>query len=117
MSEWVKSERQLDRERVRKSRGRRSASVATASTIIFIVLVVLGVTNSPGWPRVRETFFNPAEFSKYVNTVNLCVKIPSPEELVIRNSRATRITVEISTITPTFNCDHLTSCWLGISLL
>jgi hypothetical protein len=27
------------------------------------------------------------------------------------------MTVEISTITPTFNCDHRTSCWLGIALL
>ncbi|AQZ67877.1 polar amino acid ABC transporter, inner membrane subunit [[Actinomadura] parvosata subsp. kistnae] len=62
MSEWVKSERQVERERVRRSRARRSASIATASTIVFIVLVVWGITNSPGWPRVRETFFDGEQF-------------------------------------------------------
>ncbi|MFD0468880.1 hypothetical protein ACFQ0B_11605 [Nonomuraea thailandensis] len=62
MSEWVKSERQVERERVRRSRARRSASIATASTIVFIVLVVWGITSSPGWPRVRETFFDGEQF-------------------------------------------------------
>ncbi|NJP91553.1 amino acid ABC transporter permease [Nonomuraea sp. FMUSA5-5] len=62
MSEWVKSERQVERERVRRSRARRSASIATASTVVFLVLVVWGITNSPGWPRVRETFFDGEQF-------------------------------------------------------
>ncbi|MFG1697541.1 amino acid ABC transporter permease [Nonomuraea sp. NPDC049309] len=62
MSEWVKSERQAERERVRRSRGRRSASIATASTIVFLVLVVWGVTSSPGWPAVRRTFFDGEQF-------------------------------------------------------
>jgi polar amino acid transport system permease protein len=62
MSEWVKSERQVERERVRSSRARRSASIATASTIVFIVLVVWGITSTPGWPRVRETFFDGEQF-------------------------------------------------------
>ncbi|MEV4010891.1 amino acid ABC transporter permease [Nonomuraea angiospora] len=62
--EWVKSERQVERERVRRSHARRSASIATVSTIVFIVLVVSIVTNSPGWPRVQETFFDPDEFVK-----------------------------------------------------
>ncbi|MGR6913482.1 amino acid ABC transporter permease [[Actinomadura] parvosata] len=64
MSEWVKSERQAERERVRRSRARRSASIATVSTVVFLVLVVWGVTNSPGWPRVRETFFDGEQFVK-----------------------------------------------------
>ena len=42
--------------------------------------------------------------------VSLCDRMPSPDALVIRNSSVTRTTVETSTITPTFNCDHLTSC-------
>ncbi|MEU0564154.1 amino acid ABC transporter permease [Nonomuraea sp. NPDC005983] len=66
---WVKSERQVERERVRKSRGRRSGSIATASTIVFIALVVLVVTNAPGWPRVRETFFSGEEFVKAIPDV------------------------------------------------
>ncbi|MFC5823181.1 amino acid ABC transporter permease [Nonomuraea insulae] len=63
MSEWVKSERQVERERTRRTHARRSASIATASTIVFLVLVVWGVTNSPGWPRVRETFFDGGQFA------------------------------------------------------
>lgn len=62
VSEHVPSQRQLERERVRRSRARRSASIATASTIVFIVLVAVLVTNSPGWPRVREAFFAPEWF-------------------------------------------------------
>ncbi|MFG1962063.1 amino acid ABC transporter permease [Nonomuraea sp. NPDC049028] len=61
---WVKSERQLERERVRRSRARRSTSIAGASTIVFLVLAVVVVTHSPGWPRVRESFFNPEWFVK-----------------------------------------------------
>ncbi|GGS80501.1 amino acid ABC transporter permease [Nonomuraea spiralis] len=64
MSEYVPSQRQLERERVRRSRARRSASIATASTIVFVVLVVVLATNSPGWPRVRESFFSPEWFVK-----------------------------------------------------
>ncbi|MFI6925138.1 amino acid ABC transporter permease [Nonomuraea spiralis] len=64
MSEHVPSQRQLERERVRRSRARRSASIATASTIVFVVLVVVLATNSPGWPRVRESFFSPEWFVK-----------------------------------------------------
>ncbi|MEO3794824.1 amino acid ABC transporter permease [Nonomuraea sp. B10E15] len=62
MSEWVKSERQAERERMRRSRSRRTASIATASTVVFVVMVVWIVTSSPGWPRVRETFFDFGEF-------------------------------------------------------
>ncbi|MGK5550183.1 amino acid ABC transporter permease [Actinomadura kijaniata] len=61
--EWVKSERQLDRERRRRRQGVRSGSVAAASTILFVVLVALAVTSSPGWPRVRETFFDWERFA------------------------------------------------------
>ncbi|MEO3873185.1 amino acid ABC transporter permease [Nonomuraea sp. B12E4] len=58
----VKSERQLRREKVRRSHARRSTSIATASTVVFIVLVGWLLTSSPGWPRVRETFFNAEQF-------------------------------------------------------
>ncbi|SEG78665.1 polar amino acid transport system permease protein [Nonomuraea solani] len=64
MSEWVKSERQAERERIRRSRARRSTSIATGSTIVFIVLAIWIVTNSPGWPRVRATFFSWDHFTK-----------------------------------------------------
>ncbi|WP_113705045.1 amino acid ABC transporter permease [Nonomuraea lactucae] len=59
---WVKSERQLARERARRSRARRSTSIATASTVVFIVLAVVLVTNAPGWPRVQDAFFDSEAF-------------------------------------------------------
>jgi polar amino acid transport system permease protein len=60
---WVKSERQLRREAERRRQARRSASVATASTLLAGIIVVWAVTASPGWPRVQETFFSPAAFA------------------------------------------------------
>ncbi|MGJ6967017.1 amino acid ABC transporter permease [Streptosporangium sp. G11] len=61
---WAKSERQLERERLRRRSSVRSGSVATVSTIIVIVLLLWLFTTSPGWPRVRETFFDSGEFTK-----------------------------------------------------
>ncbi|GAA4200271.1 amino acid ABC transporter permease [Microbispora amethystogenes] len=60
--EWVKSERQLRREAELRARGRRSVSIATASTIVVVVALVVGITKSPGWPRVQETFLSPEAF-------------------------------------------------------
>jgi polar amino acid transport system permease protein len=50
----------LARERLayRRSRARRSTLVALVSTVVFAVAVGVGVTSSPGWPRVQETFFD-----------------------------------------------------------
>ncbi|HLU73525.1 MAG TPA: amino acid ABC transporter permease [Nonomuraea sp.] len=59
---WVKSERQQERERIRRSQGLRGASVAATSAILFVVLVVVVVLNAPGWPRVQDTFFDPEIF-------------------------------------------------------
>ncbi|GII97132.1 amino acid ABC transporter permease [Sinosporangium siamense] len=59
---WVKSEQQVRREATRRKRALRSGSLATASTVVFLVLILWGVTASPGWPRVQETFFNPEAF-------------------------------------------------------
>ncbi|WP_433435963.1 amino acid ABC transporter permease [Nonomuraea sp. CA-141351] len=47
---------------MRRSHTRRSTSIATGSTIVFIVLVAWVVANSPGWPRVRKLFFDPGIF-------------------------------------------------------
>ncbi|MFC4057081.1 amino acid ABC transporter permease [Planomonospora corallina] len=55
---WVKSERQIRRERLRRSRAVRSGTIATVSTIVFLGALAAVVTGSPGWPRVRETFFS-----------------------------------------------------------
>ena len=54
----VPSELELTRRAWRRSRGRRSTLVALLSTLLFAVVAYLVVTRSPGWPRVRTTFFN-----------------------------------------------------------
>lgn len=57
----MKSERQLARESERRRAGFRSAAVATASTVLVVVVVGWLLTASPGWPRVRSTFFSWSE--------------------------------------------------------
>jgi polar amino acid transport system permease protein len=44
------------------SGGGRSLAIAGASTAVFFAALVLVVTNSPGWPEVRESFFYGPEF-------------------------------------------------------
>ncbi|ROO85869.1 amino acid ABC transporter membrane protein (PAAT family) [Actinocorallia herbida] len=60
---WAKSDRQRERERLRRRDARRSGAVATASTVGVFGLAVWALVSSPGWPRVRETFFSWSEFA------------------------------------------------------
>ena len=55
---WTPSDRQLARDAYRRSQTRRSTWVALVSTLVITVLAVLGVRATPGWPRVKESFFN-----------------------------------------------------------
>jgi polar amino acid transport system permease protein len=48
-----------DRLAYRRSRARRSTGVALLSTVVFAAVVWFAVTSSPGWPRVRASFFDP----------------------------------------------------------
>jgi polar amino acid transport system permease protein len=48
----------LDRVAYRQSRARRSTLVALVSTVVFAAVLLVAVTSSPGWPRVRDSFFN-----------------------------------------------------------
>ena len=48
----------LDRVAYRQSRARRSTLVALLSTVVFAAVLLFAVTSSPGWPRVRDSFFN-----------------------------------------------------------
>lgn len=48
----------VERQAYRRSRARRSTLVALASTIVFAAIAVIATTSSPGWPRVRDSFFN-----------------------------------------------------------
>jgi polar amino acid transport system permease protein len=42
--------------------GRRGVAIALVSTVVFLVVVGVAITNSPGWPEVRQTFFDWAYF-------------------------------------------------------
>jgi len=48
----------IDRVAYRQSRARRSTLIALVSTVVFAAVLLVAVTSSPGWPRVRDSFFN-----------------------------------------------------------
>jgi polar amino acid transport system permease protein len=48
----------IDRVAYRQSRARRSTLIALGSTVVFAAVLLVAVTSSPGWPRVRDSFFN-----------------------------------------------------------
>jgi polar amino acid transport system permease protein len=48
----------IDRQAYRRARAHRSTVVALASTVVFAAVLLLVVTSAPGWPRVRDSFFN-----------------------------------------------------------
>jgi polar amino acid transport system permease protein len=58
VTEWTPSPRQLEREAVRRRLNARAAGVAAGATVFTLVLLVVVIGSSPGWPRVRETFFS-----------------------------------------------------------
>jgi polar amino acid transport system permease protein len=43
-------------------RGRRDVGIASLSTTVVLILVVWGVTSTPGWPAVHEQFLSGSEF-------------------------------------------------------
>jgi polar amino acid transport system permease protein len=59
--------------------GARGVAVALLSTVVFFTAVVVAVTQSPGWPRVRRTFFNwhdiSSSFPDIARAFELNVKI------------------------------------------
>ncbi len=57
---WQPSARQQDRLAYRRRRSNRSVLVAVVSSVVIVVALVLGLTSTPGWPRVQQTFFDPA---------------------------------------------------------
>src|SRR6266487_2429744 len=42
--------------------GRRAVTIALLSTLVFFTLIAIAITHAPGWPEVRRTFFDWAEF-------------------------------------------------------
>lgn len=55
---WQPSELQRRRLAYRRGRTIRSAVTAALSTLVLLAVLIGAVTSSPGWPRVRQTFFN-----------------------------------------------------------
>jgi len=48
----------VDRVAYRRSQARKSVLIALLSTVVFAAVLLVSVTSSPGWPRVRDSFFN-----------------------------------------------------------
>lgn len=42
--------------------GRRSAVIGVVSTVAVFTLIAVAITHAPGWPEVRRTFFDGAQF-------------------------------------------------------
>ena len=55
---WRPSERELERRRVRRSMRLRSALTASLVTVTVFAVAGWAITQTPGWDRVRETFFS-----------------------------------------------------------
>jgi polar amino acid transport system permease protein len=57
-SSWTPNETQLARLAWRRRQARRRSTIALTSTVAVFGLAAVVVTTSPGWTRVRETFFD-----------------------------------------------------------
>jgi polar amino acid transport system permease protein len=42
--------------------GSRAVAIAIVSTVVFFTLLVILVTHAPGWPEVKQTFFDWGQF-------------------------------------------------------
>src|SRR4029078_7529676 len=52
------SDRRLEREAAKRRRHRRGQAIAAISSLIVLGGLATLILTSPGWPEVRETFFN-----------------------------------------------------------
>lgn len=55
---WAPSAHERERAAYRRSRAVRSAAVSAVSTVTVVVALLWVLTSSPGWPRVRWTYFD-----------------------------------------------------------
>ncbi|HEX7280109.1 MAG TPA: amino acid ABC transporter permease [Solirubrobacterales bacterium] len=56
------SDRRLAREQARRRQSRRGQAIAALSTLVVLGGLAAWILTSPGWPEVRETFFNREVF-------------------------------------------------------
>jgi polar amino acid transport system permease protein len=52
------SDRRLEREAAKRRKERRGLAIAAVSTVVVLGGLATWILTSPGWPEVRETFFN-----------------------------------------------------------
>lgn len=62
LAEHQVSEAELSRRAYRKKQQLQSVMTSLISTIVFVAIIVIGLKMSPGWPRVKETFFSAEYF-------------------------------------------------------
>lgn len=62
LAEHQVSEVELSRRTYRKKQQLQSVMTSLISTIVFVAIIVIGLKMSPGWPRVKETFFSAEYF-------------------------------------------------------
>lgn len=55
---WTPSPREVERRRLRRRMHLRGTLGATALVLLSFALLALALTSAPGWPRVRDTFFD-----------------------------------------------------------
>jgi polar amino acid transport system permease protein len=55
---WEPSRRELERRAVRREKARRDVLIASAALVVVLGGLTVGITTSPGWPAVKESFFN-----------------------------------------------------------
>jgi polar amino acid transport system permease protein len=56
------SDRRAEREAARRRQERRSQAIAATSTVVVLGGLAVLILTSPGWPEVRDTFFNADVF-------------------------------------------------------
>lgn len=56
------SEVERNRRLIRKKQNLRSVGISILSTVVLVGVIVITLAMSPGWPRVRETFFSGKYF-------------------------------------------------------
>lgn len=62
LAEHQVSEVELARRAYRKKQQLQSVVTSLISTIVLVAIIVIGLKMSPGWPRVKETFFSAEYF-------------------------------------------------------
>ena len=58
---WQPSARERERQDVRRRLRRRALLVSTVATVVFFGVLGVVVVTSPGWPTVKEYFFNTSD--------------------------------------------------------